>query len=173
MDLSAKLKKIRVVILDIDGVLTDGAIGYGGDGMEVKFFDVKDGHAIKMLQRAGLVVGVISGRGSAANRKRAEELKFDFLIENAKDKLVAFEEVLESRELSPDECLYMGDDVIDLPVLLRVGVSAAPADSVPEVLEQALLVTAARGGHGAVREVAVRLLKEQGLWEGLMEKYQR
>lgn len=172
MSLSNKLKRIKAVILDIDGVLTDGRIGYGnGSDDEIKFFDVKDGHAIKLLQRADIKVGIISGRESKANRRRATELGFDFMVERALDKKVAFEKVLKEQNLSAEECLYMGDDIIDLPILRRAGVSICPADAVEDIFEYVHYQTQAKGGRGAIREVVVMLLKEQGKWETLMQRY--
>lgn len=173
MTLSGRLKAVRAVICDIDGVLTDGGIGYGGDGAEIKFFNVKDGHGLKMLQRAGLQVGFLSGRGSAANRFRAAELGIDFLVEQAKDKLAAFEKILAERNLKPEECLYVGDDVIDLPVMLRCGVAVAPADAVVEVLSRVHWTTRAAGGRGVMREVADAVIEAQGKKDELMQRYLR
>jgi 3-deoxy-D-manno-octulosonate 8-phosphate phosphatase (KDO 8-P phosphatase) len=160
------------VVLDVDGVLTDGRIGYGPEPGEIKFFHVRDGHAMKMLRRARLQVGLLSGRSSAANRRRAEELELDFVYEGEKDKNGAFVRLLAERCLAPEDCLYVGDDVVDIPVLKRVGVAVAVADAVPEVKAVAHWVTGAAGGHGAVREVAVWLLHEQGRWQELMKRYQ-
>ena len=132
------LHAIRAIILDVDGVLTDGRIGYGGGSPdEIKFFDVKDGHGIKLALRAGLQVGILSGRTSAANRRRAEELGLSFLVEGAKDKAAAFETLLQQQQLAAHECLYVGDDLIDLPVMRRVAISVAVADAAPELLEHA------------------------------------
>lgn len=163
---------IRAVILDVDGVLTDGRIGYGGGSAdEIKFFDVKDGHGIKLLLRAGLQVGILSGRVSKANATRAAELGLSFLVEGAKDKLAAFSTLLAERNLSAAECLYVGDDLIDLPVMRRCGLAAAVADAVPEVKAAAAWVTQAPGGRGAVREIADRLLKAQQKWDALVQRY--
>lgn len=165
---------IRAVILDVDGVLTDGRIGYGGGSPdEIKFFDVKDGHGIKLLLRAGLQVGILSGRVSKANATRAAELGLSFLVEGAKDKLAAFSALLAERKLEPAECLYVGDDLIDLPVMRRCGIAVAVADAVPEVKAEAAWITAAPGGRGAVREVADRLLKAQLKWNALVERYMK
>lgn len=166
------LQAIRAIILDVDGVLTDGRIGYGGGSSdEIKFYDVKDGHAIKMALRGGLLVGILSGRTSAANRRRAAELGLSFLVEGAKDKAAAFETLLQEQQLTAHECLYVGDDLIDLPVMRRVAISVAVADAVPEVLENATWVTEKPGGRGAVREVCEYLLKGQDKWNALVERY--
>lgn len=173
MNLSMAAQKIKVVILDVDGVLTNGGIGYGtGSEHEIKFFSVKDGCGIKMMQRAGLKIGIITGRTSMANRRRAEELKLDFIRENCLPKLPAFLELLQELAVSAKECLYIGDDLVDWPVMKRVGISVAVGDAAPELKEVASLTTQANGGHGAVREVAEWLLKEQNKWKAALEFYE-
>ncbi len=171
MDLTEKAKKIKVVILDVDGVLTDGLVGYDGSGQEVKFFNVKDGHAIKLLSRAGFKVGILSGRASRANETRAAELGLDFLCQNEKVKADAFNRLIQELDVEPDECLYMGDDLVDIPVFRLCGIGVAVADSTQEALDAADFATTADGGRGAVREVAVWLLKAQGKWEGVTNRY--
>ena len=171
MTLSAKARRIKAVILDVDGVLTDGRFGYGdGDG-EIKFFHARDGHALKLLQRAGIRTGILSGRSSQANTRRALELSMDFVYQGEKDKREAFGRLLTAADLASDEVLYVGDDLVDVPVIRRAGVGVAVADAVPEVKETADWTTTERGGHGAVREVAVWLLKEKGLWESVYARY--
>ena len=133
MTLSEKALSIRAVILDVDGVLTDGRIGYGGGPEEFKFFDVRDGHGVKLLRRAGLRVGMLSGRESAANRRRADELGLDFVYQGEKDKRAALEKLLGEQHLDAPECLYVGDDVVDIPVMRRVGIGVAVADAAAEV----------------------------------------
>jgi len=173
MNLSEKTRKIRAVILDVDGVLTDGRIGYFGASEELKFFHVKDGHALKLLRRAGFRVGILSGRSSEANRRRAEELGMDFLYQGEKDKNAAFTRILAEQDLEPSECLYVGDDVVDIPVMRRAGIGVAVADAVPEVISAADWRTAAAGGQGAVYETAVWLLKETAKWDQVMARYLR
>ena len=166
-----KIINITTVVLDIDGVLTDGRMGYGAAD-EIKFFHVRDGHGIKLAKRAGLKVGALSGRSAAANRKRAEELGFDFLYENAKDKRAVFEQLLQEQQLTAAECLYVGDDIIDaVPMrLAAIGVTVADA---PAYMDQFCDIrTKLPGGHGAVREVLDWLLQQQGRWDKLMERYQ-
>ena len=167
-----KFRRIKLLICDIDGVLTDGRVGYGADDF-VKFFHYRDGHWLKLAMRAGISVGWLSGRRSRANADRAAELGITFLRENATDKLAAFEEILAEYKLSPDQCLYIGDDVIDLPVMRRCGVAVAVADGVPELDEVAHFRTRALGGHGAVCEVVHRLLAEQGKLDEILERYRR
>ena len=165
-------KKIRAIVLDIDGILTDGRIGYGtGSPEEIKFFHVRDGHGIKLAMRAGVMVGVLSGRKSAANARRAEELGFNFVYENKKDKLTAFNELLAEQNLAAEECLYMGDDVVDLPVMRLAGIAATVADAPVYMDEGADFRTQHNGGQGAIREVVDELLMQSGKWAAVMERY--
>jgi len=169
--LDEKSSRIRLVLLDIDGVLTDGRIGYFGETGEVKFFDVKDGHALKLLRRAGFQVGLFSGRADAANRRRAAELDIEIVRENVKDKRTAFPVLLEEYGWKSEECLYMGDDLVDIPVIKAAGIGVAVADAPPEVRKAADWCTRASGGAGAVREVAVWLLKKHNKWRKVTERY--
>ena len=169
---SETFKRIKAVVLDVDGVLTDGRAGYGA-AEEIEFVNMRDGHWMKLAMRAGLKVGLLSGRGSEANRKRAAELGLSFIYENCKDKLEGFERLLAEHGLRPEECLYIGDDVIDLPVLRRAGVAVAVADAVPELDEAADFRTQLPGGHGAVYEAIRRLLIEQEKLDSVMERYRR
>ena len=169
---SEAFRKIKAVVLDVDGVLTDGRAGYGAEE-EIKFFHLRDGHWMRMAIRSGLKVGLLSGRGSRANRRRAEELGLSFCYENCKDKLVGFERLLAEQSLQPEECLYIGDDVIDMPVMRRVGVAVAVADGVPELDEVVDFRTRTPGGHGAVCEVMRRLMMEQGTLDAQLERYRR
>ena len=167
-----KARLIKAVILDIDGVLTDGRVGYGGPEL-IKFFHYRDGHWLKLAMRAGIMVGVLSGRGSPANRERAAELGITFVRENIHDKLEEFEKILVEYQLKPEECLYIGDDVIDMPVLSRVGIPVAVADGVPELDEVVIYRTKTPGGHGAVCETMRLLLQARGDLDGLLERYRR
>lgn len=167
-----KTAKIKAIILDIDGVLTDGRMGYSA-GDEIKFFHVRDGHGIKLAMRAGLKVGALSGRSAAANRKRAAELEFDFLYEGKKDKQTTFKELLKEHALEAEECLYIGDDIVDAIPLSMAGIGVTVADA-PEYMDEFCdMRTALPGGHGAVREVIDWLLRRQNKWEQLMERYRR
>lgn len=171
MNWSEKCNKITTVVLDVDGVLTDGRIGYRDNGDEIKFFHVRDGHGLKLAQRAGLKVGILSGRKSKANATRAAELKMDFLYEDCKDKDAGFTRLLEEQQLLPEQCMYIGDDVVDARPMARCGLAVAVGDAVPELNAIADLRTKAEGGRGAVREAVEFLLKEQGKWSKLMERY--
>ena len=169
--LKIAVKKIKTLIFDIDGVLTDGRFGYDGGDQEIKFFHARDGHGIKLAMRTGMKVGILSGRSSNANRKRAEELGFDFIYENQKDKKMAFLRILQEHNLKAEECFYMGDDLVDIPVFKMVGVSATVADA-PEYMDKYCdFRTMHCGGHGAAREIIEIILKEQGTWKQIIEKY--
>lgn len=164
--------QIRAVILDVDGVLTDGRIGYGDGPDEIKFFDVRDGLGVRLLQAAGLRVGLLSGRASPANRRRATELRLDGVVEGESDKLAGLTRLVGQFGVAPAECCFVGDDLIDVPVLRRVGLAVAVADAAPEVRRVAHWVTERPGGHGAVREVAERLLKQAGRWQEISQRYE-
>ncbi|MFS8086788.1 MAG: KdsC family phosphatase [Acidobacteriota bacterium] len=157
--------------MDCDGVLTDGRLILLSDGDEQKIFHVHDGHGIKLCERAGLQTGIISGRASGAVERRARELGMTYVRQNQKDKIQAFEEMLAKANISGEECAFIGDDLPDIPVMRRVGFAVAVADAVAETKQAAHYVTQAKGGRGAVREVADLILKAQGLWEGLMKRY--
>jgi len=166
-----RAQKIRLFIFDVDGVLTDGRIVYDANGVESKFFNVKDGHGIKMLQRAGIRVAIISGRESEVVTRRAAELGIDLVYQRALDKVIPYQEILKKTGCSDAEVAYMGDDLPDIPLLRRVGLAAAPADALEYVLPHAHIIAVHRGGWGAVREICDFILKEQGLWDTITEKY--
>lgn len=169
--MAADLSKIKLLLLDVDGVMTDGRIIYDNDGGETKAFDVKDGHGLKLLQRAGIQVGIITGRESAIVARRAAELGIELLYQGAKDKRLPFAEILEKLSLDPSEIAYVGDDVVDLPVMRQVGFSATVADAVDDIKPYVDMVTSRPGGRGAVREVCDFLLKEAGLWNSVTDRY--
>lgn len=165
-------QKIKAIVLDIDGILTDGRIGYGtGSPEEIKFFHVRDGHGIKLAMRAGIAVGVLSGRKSAANNRRAEELGLSFVYEGKKDKLSAFAELLAEQKLQAGEVLYMGDDTVDLAVMRQAGIAATVADAPCYMDTAADFRTQHNGGQGAVREVIDNLLMQSGKWAEVMSRY--
>jgi len=166
-----RLKKIKLLILDVDGVLTDGRIIFDSNGVESKFFNVKDGHGIKMLQRAGIEVGIISGRESVVVANRAAELGIGQVYQKSLDKLVPYRQMLEATGLGDQEVAFMGDDIIDIPIMRRVGFASAPADAVAEVVPFAHFVARNRGGWGAVREICDLLLKAQGSWDSVTSRY--
>jgi 3-deoxy-D-manno-octulosonate 8-phosphate phosphatase (KDO 8-P phosphatase) len=169
--LNLGLESIRAVILDVDGVLTDGSIYVGDDGAELKRFHSWDGAGIKYLLRSGVQVALLSGRRCEAVEHRARQLGITHVRQDAKDKLPAYEELLEELGLTDEVVCYVGDDLADIPVLRRAGLAVAVADARPEVRAIADEVTEAPGGHGAVRELAERLLKSQGKWEAILSRY--
>ncbi len=159
-DLVARAARIRLVLLDVDGVLTDGRIWFGPEGEALKAFDVRDGHGIVRL-RDQVDFGVISGRPGMATRKRLEELGFKHLVFSQRDKLDGYA-TLAPLGFADEEVAYMGDDVNDIPLLRRVGLSAAPADAFPEVLPEVHFVSRFPGGRGAVRELCELILSARG-----------
>ena len=170
---SALARRIQLIGLDVDGVLTDGGIYIGQVGdhpVELKRFDIQDGLGIKFLGQAGITVVFASARRSEATDMRARELKVDEVVQDNK-KLPALAAVLKRRGVAWEQVAFVGDDLPDLPVLRRVGLPIAVANAVPEVRNVAAHVTEAAGGRGAVREVAEVLLKARGEWEGLVERY--
>lgn len=168
-----KLEKIRLLLLDVDGVLTDGRIIYDDQGGETKAFDVKDGHGMKLLQRAGIRIGIITGRQSPVVDRRARELGIDLVYQGAKDKLVPFREILERTGLAAEQVAYVGDDYPDLPVLRQVGFAVTVADALDELKPLVDYVTSRPGGRGAVREVCDLLLRGTGRWEDVSARYFR
>lgn len=169
--INERARKIRLLILDCDGVMTDGRIILLPGGDETKAFDIKDGHAMRMAPRAGLRIAIISGNQSVATRMRAKDLEVAHLHERAWDKLEPYEQILAEEGLKDEEVCYVGDDVVDIPVLRRAGLAVAVADAVEEVKEFAHLVTTRRGGRGAVREVIEFILKAQGKWAEAIARY--
>jgi 3-deoxy-D-manno-octulosonate 8-phosphate phosphatase (KDO 8-P phosphatase) len=168
-----RARRIKVLLLDVDGILTDGAIIYTAEGVEVKAFHIQDGLGLKLLQKAGIEAGVITARESAMVRRRAEELGLAHIHQGVEDKLAVYEGILAENRLQPSEIAYMGDDWIDLPLLTRVGLAATVADAVPEVKEAAHFVTIRGGGRGAVREVCDLLLEARGVRLELLRKFLR
>jgi 3-deoxy-D-manno-octulosonate 8-phosphate phosphatase (KDO 8-P phosphatase) len=171
-DLVHRSSKIELLLLDVDGVLTDGSIVYASDGSEIKRFHVRDGSGLKFWHLAGKRSAIISGRTSVAVDRRAQELGIATVLQGRADKLQALETVLSQTGLQSDSVCAIGDDLPDLPVLLKVGISVAVADACEEVRASADHVTTATGGHGAVREIIEWLMKLQGLWDGVVKSYQ-
>ena len=170
-DVIERARKIKLLVLDCDGVLTDGRIIMLPDGDETKAFDVKDGHAIVMAQRAGLRVAIISGRISSAVRARAKELGVAHLHERAWVKTEPYEKILAEEGVTNEQTCFMGDDVIDIPLLSRAGLAVAVRDAVEEAKQFSHLVTKREGGRGAVREVIELILKAQGKWADALARY--
>lgn len=162
---------IELLVLDVDGVLTDGRLFIHSDGGETKCFHILDGHGIRMWQRAGLKVALLSGRASEATSRRARELEIPYVIQDCRFKLPALEQLLAELGLSPEKVAYVGDDLMDLPIVRYVGFGAAVANAVDELKECADYVTVRRGGEGAVREVIEHILKGSNRWADLMQRY--
>lgn len=165
-------QKIKLLLLDVDGVLTDGRLYYGNSGEEMKAFDIQDGLGIKLLQRGGIKVGIITGRTSSLLKRRAQELDIQPLIQGREDKLTALNELLEDMDITLEEIAFVGDDLPDLVVLLRVGLGITPANGNHILASQALWQTKKSGGNGAVREVAELILTVQNKLEALLATYQ-
>ena len=166
--LAARCRALRLVLTDVDGVLTDGTVLILPDGSEAKSFHIRDGLGMVLARRAGLKLGLLSGRSSETVTARAAELHLDVVRQGVSDKRAAFEEILREQGLRPEEVAYIGDDVNDLSVLTEVGLSGAPADAVFEVRSQAFMVMDARGGQGCLREFLEAILKARGQWEPLL-----
>ena len=168
--LQSRLRAVRLLLCDVDGVLTDASVFIGG-GPEVKRFHIRDGLGLVLLRRKGIKVGWVSARPSAATTRRAEELKIDFLHQEKASKSVAVAAILQQAGLTWAQVCYVGDDIVDLGALRRAGVAVAVANAIAEARAEADYVTRAPGGHGAVREVAELILKAQGHWAGLVAEY--
>ena len=168
-----KLAKIKLLALDVDGVLTDGSINIGNEGELFKSFNAKDGLGISASLRAGLAIAIITGRKSAIIHKRAQELGITLLCEGVKNKYLELERLQQSLKITREETAYMGDDLNDLPAFLAAGVSFAPQDACLEVQEEAQIVLSHCGGRGAVREAIELLLKAQGKWAQIVEGYKK
>jgi 3-deoxy-D-manno-octulosonate 8-phosphate phosphatase (KDO 8-P phosphatase) len=162
---------IKLLLFDVDGVLTDGSIIVHGDGSESKQFNIRDGAGLVWAQRAGLLVGLLSARLADATSVRATQLGISIVVQGAANKLTGYEQILADHGLTDDQVGYMGDDLQDLPVLRRAGFSAAPADAAPEVRAAVQWVSASGGGHGAARECIEHVLRAQGLWRSAVSDY--
>jgi len=164
-EIENKLKKIKLLLLDVDGVLTDGSIIYNDNSEETKVFNVKDGLGIRLLIEAGISIGIITGRSSKALCHRCKNLGITMVFDGVRDKAAVLDIISEQTGIYPEEMAFIGDDLPDLPIMRNVELSIAVADSHKVVLERACMVTSAKGGAGAVREVCEAILKTQGLWD--------
>ena len=171
VSIQAKAVRIKLLLFDVDGVLTDGKILLHPDGTESKQFDIKDGTGLVWALRAGLKVGLLSARTSPATAQRAAQLGITIVQQGVRSKLQAYDDILHQQGLADTQVAYMGDDLLDLPVIGRVGLSGCPADGVDEVRSRVDHVTRAAGGGGAVRDFVEIVLKAQGCWESLVASY--
>jgi 3-deoxy-D-manno-octulosonate 8-phosphate phosphatase (KDO 8-P phosphatase) len=170
--LVAKATAVKLLLFDVDGVLTDGAVAIHGDGTETKRFHIRDGIAMIWAQRAGLTVGILSARQSPSTSHRAAQLGITLVHQGVTSKIDTYDQIVGDMVLTDDEVAYMGDDIVDLAVLGRVGLAAAPADATAEVLARVDFVSAHRGGEGAVRELIEVILRAQGQWESTVAVYE-
>jgi 3-deoxy-D-manno-octulosonate 8-phosphate phosphatase (KDO 8-P phosphatase) len=168
--LAERCRRIDWLILDVDGVLTDGRIVYTDDGVELKRFHVRDGSALKIWELAGKRTAILSGRNSPAVSRRAGELGIGTVLQGAGDKKQAYERLLADNRVRGEACCFVGDDLPDLPLMTRCGLAVAVADASPELIFKAHHVTKARGGEGAVREVVELVLGSQGRWQEIVDQ---
>ncbi len=166
-----KASRIRLLLFDVDGVLTDGRVLLHGDGTESKRFDIRDGTAVVWAHRVGLTTGLLSARQSTTTTQRAAQLSIPIVVQGTLSKLEAYDRILRKGGFEDSEVAFMGDDLLDLPVLNRVGLSAAPGDAVADVRKRVDWVSQAPGGRGAVRELVELVLRAQGRWTEILESY--
>ena len=171
MALADSCRRVELILSDVDGVLTDGAIWYDNQGVELKGFHIRDGLGIKLWQRAGFRFAILTARASHIVKVRAGELGIDIVRQGFEDKLPAAQEIIRECRLAPEQVCYIGDDLTDLPVMRAVGLGAAVADASPEVRTAAAFTTQLPGGRGAVRELIETLLKAKGRWEDAVQRY--
>lgn len=172
-DAIARAARVRLMIFDVDGILTDGSLHYGPDGESIKTFNVLDGHGIKMLQQSGVMTAIISARKSPIVARRAADLGIAHLFQGVHDKRTAFEQLLSDTGTSAESCGFVGDDVIDLPILTRVGFAASVPNAHAEVRSRVHYVTEAAGGRGAARELCDFIMRAQGNYEAVLAPYLR
>lgn len=171
LDLPLRARRIRLLLTDCDGVLTDGSLLYTASGEAAKVFHLHDGLGFKLAQQAGLKTGIISGRESAALALRARELKVNYLFHGNDAKLAAYEEIRAAEQFTDEQIAYVGDDLHDLPLLQRVGLAIAVANAVAEVKAVAHVTTTRCGGRGAFREAVELILKTQDKWDELLRQF--
>ncbi|HTK29320.1 MAG TPA: HAD hydrolase family protein [Vicinamibacterales bacterium] len=171
MSIAAKAARIKLILFDVDGVLTDGKVVVHSDGTESKTFGIRDGIAMVWAQRAGLKVGFLSARTSPTTPHRAAQLGISLVHHGVTSKIAAYEQILKDHDAVDEDVAYMGDDVVDLAVLGRVGLSSAPADAVEEVRRRVHWVSAHRGGDGAARQLIEVIMRAQNMWESVVAAY--
>lgn len=166
-----RAKKIKLLLLDVDGVLTDGRIIYDSHGRDMKFFDVRDGLGAYALKKAGIKTILVTAKGSRAIRPRARDMQVEAVLENVSPKSAVLEKILKKYNLNKDEVCFVGDDLVDLGLMKLVGFPIAVFNAAPEIKQVGAYITLREGGRGAVREVAELLLKAQGKWDEIIEFY--
>jgi len=167
----SKLKRIKLLLLDVDGVLTDGGIIYNDNGSEIKVFNVKDGLGMRLLMEAGIHLGIVTGRRSNALYGRCKDLGINLIYDGVGNKIDVLDELLDQTGVSAEEVAFIGDDLPDLALMKIIGLSIAVGDAHKSILDNADMVTSAKGGQGAVREVCETILKAKGLWENILERF--
>ncbi len=170
-DILARAAQIKLIIFDVDGVLTDGRLIFGDDGQEYKAFHSRDGHGMKMLQGSGVEVGIITGRSSKVVEHRMANLGIQHVYQGQLDKLPAFEKLIAKLDLTPEQVAYVGDDVIDLPIMLRVGLAVAVADAHSLVIQHAHWQAPHAGGQGAARDICELIMEAHGTLESALQRY--
>lgn len=165
------LKAIKLLLLDVDGVLTTGQVVYTDSGEEIKTFSVKDGLGLRLAMDNGIQVGIVTGRSSGALWHRCHNLGIDLVFDNVRDKAAKLQEITEQTGIVTQHMAFVGDDLPDIPLMRRVGLAIAVADAAEEVIAAADMVTAAKGGCGAVRETCEKLLKARGAWKSILERF--
>ena len=170
-DILERAKRVKLLILDIDGVMTDGRIIYSIYGDELKFFDVTDGFGITLLRRAGIRTAIITAKKSRIVKMRAKDMRVNYVYQGFHDKLAALNKILRKTRLKAEEICFIGDDLIDMPVLKRAGLAVAVPNAMEEVRQNAHFTTSKTGGRGAVREICDLILKAQGKWDAVTSKY--
>jgi 3-deoxy-D-manno-octulosonate 8-phosphate phosphatase (KDO 8-P phosphatase) len=168
-----RARAVKLLVFDVDGVLTDGSLFYGDDGQEYKAFNSRDGHGIKMLRDAGVEAAILTGRSSKVVLHRARNLGISRIIQGAHDKLVSYQAMLAEIGLKPEEIAYMGDDLVDLPVMRRCGLACTVPDAPEAVKARAHYIAKAGAGRGAAREVCELIMQAQGSWQTQLANYDR
>jgi 3-deoxy-D-manno-octulosonate 8-phosphate phosphatase (KDO 8-P phosphatase) len=166
-----KARAVKLAIFDVDGILTDGGLHYSDSGEEIKVFDVRDGHGMKMLQASGVALAIITSRTSRCVLRRAEDLGIEHVFQGVHDKVTAFQALAADLQLDPMRCAYMGDDWVDLPVLIRCGLAMSVPEAPAAVRERVHYVTRARGGRGAVREACELIMRAQGTFDSQLAAF--
>lgn len=172
-EIELKAKQLKLLILDVDGVLTDGRLFFDKNGDEYKCFHARDGHGIKLLRQAGVEVAVISGRKSQSVALRMKSLGVEYVYQGHENKIAAFEEIIQSMGIKPDQAAHMGDDLLDLPIMVCVGLSIAVNDANQSVKDYADWCTETSGGMGAVREVCDFIMQAQGSFDAVLKSYMK
>jgi 3-deoxy-D-manno-octulosonate 8-phosphate phosphatase (KDO 8-P phosphatase) len=170
-EVRARAARVRLLILDVDGVLTDGRIIMDHEGREIKAFHVRDGHGLRLLREAGIEVAILTGRSSPVVQKRADDLGILWVRQGVHDKVGVYQEIAREVGITDEEVCFVGDDVVDIPLLRRVGIPIVVGDGAPEAKRFACYVTHSCGGKGAVREVCDLILQAQGKWEAVLRRY--